>query len=143
MISDAYLRGRLLNTNITGRKNVVAADSGSVALASSKTGWTMYIQRLHVHIITSVAQTATFEDTLAATPVKVAATDSAPGVDTHYDWDFGPEGRELTEAKNFVVTLSAAGLAFHCEWEGYLKQTGVEYVVSGVNNAVTTGQTFK
>ena len=134
--SDAYLRERSENTDVSGRGNVAATDSATVTLATGKTGWTIFVQFIRVTIITSAAQTLAFQDS-AATPVKVQTTDSAPGANAQYEWDFGPNGRQLTEAKDFVMAISAAGLAVHYEFEAYLKQTAIEYI-----NASTTGQKF-
>jgi pyruvate/2-oxoglutarate dehydrogenase complex dihydrolipoamide acyltransferase (E2) component len=139
---DAYLRQRINNTGINGSAVVAAADSGTVTLVTGKAGWTIYVQRLFVVIITDAAQTLTFKDT-AGTPVQVEATDASPSANAEYMWDFTSRGKPLTEAKNFVAAISSAGLAAHIEWEGYMKQTGTEYV-AGISSSSqgSTGQNF-
>lgn len=133
---DPYLKHRQDNTNVSGNAVVATADTATVTLATGKTGWTIFVQRIFVTIITSAAQTLTFKDT-AGTPKQIEATDSAPGANTHYVWDFGPRGVPLTEAKNFIAAISGAGLAANIGFEAYMKQTGNEYLSN-----TATGQSF-
>lgn len=102
----------------SGRKDIVAADSGTISLTAAKSAlYTIYVERIDVTIKTTAAQTITFQDT-NGTPVWVEATDTNPGANTKYTWEF-PGGRKLTLGKDFVAVLSGAGLACHIEWFGY------------------------
>lgn len=139
--SDPYLRERSENTDVSGVTDVATADSTTVTLVTAKTGWTVFVQRIHVYILTDAAQQLTFQDN-NGTPKVVFRTDSAPGIDTPYHQDFGPKGRTLTEAKNFVMAITGAGLAAHVQYEAFMKQTGRETVQSGIGNNTGTGQQF-
>lgn len=134
--SDPYLRQRQQYTDVSGQTTIATTDTGTVTLATGKTGWTIYVQRLSVTITTTAAETLTFKDS-NGTPKPIVATDTNPGANTQYVWDFGPEGVSLTQAKNFVVAISGAGLAAHIEFSAYLRQTGNEYL-----SATGTGQAF-
>lgn len=134
-----YAMNRSQNTDVSSKTPIVvaAADTGTVTLVAAKAGWSVHVQRLMVTILTSAAQTLTFQD---AAGVVVERTDSAPGANTQYIWDFGVNGKPLTVAQNFVMVISGAGLAAHIQFEGYLKQTGNEYLrAAGVTG---TGQAF-
>ena len=105
-----------------GSKDILATDSGSIALTTVKAStYTIFIERVDVTFKTSAAQQITFEDT-ATTPTFVEKTDLNPGVGLKYTWEF-PGGRPLAEGKNFVATLSAAGLAAHVQWQGHQRKT--------------------
>ncbi len=125
-------------TDISG-SSALAAAGGDATLVSGKTGWTIFVQRIIAYITTDAAQSASFEDD-NSTAVQVANIPASPGDDTRWDFDFGARGKPLTEAKDFELNVSAAGLAMHFEWEGYMKQTGNEYL-RGVGVA-GTGQVF-
>lgn len=101
---------------------IVATDTGDTTLATGKASHKIFIQRIIAYITTDAAQSWTFQDS-ADTPQVVAKVTTSPGVDTRWDFDFGEVGMPLTEGKNFVLNVSAAGLAGHIEWYGYLKQS--------------------
>lgn len=98
---------------------VFAATDGNLTLVTGRTGYTLYVQRIIVTVKTSAAQTITFEDS-ANTPVYVAKIPASPGVDTRWDFDFGPEGKPLTSGKNLAMDMTA-GNAGHVEYLAYLK----------------------
>lgn len=114
----AYQRGGRGFNNTT---EFTTTDTTLTLTSAKSASYTIFIQRIRVSIKTDAAETITFEDS-AATPVFVQKTDSRPGANTHYFWDFGPKGKSLTAGKNLVATFSAAGLAGHIEWEGYQKK---------------------
>ena len=135
---DDYARFRRDFTNVSGHLAVAAA-TDDTTLATGKAGWTIFIQRISFLIETSTSATASFEDS-NGTAVLLAITDASPGVGTQYVWDFGPRGKPCTEGKNFQVDFSATGLAGHIEYDGYMKQTGNEYLRGP--GTVGTGQVF-
>lgn len=142
--SDPYLRKRSFFTDVSSNLAIATTDSGTKTLATAKAGYTIYVQRLRVDIVTDAAQHLTFEDS-NGTPVVLKVTDNSPGANTEYIWDFGPDGWPLTQAKNFVVAISAAGLGAEILFEAYQKQTATERVASVSNIAAaggTTGQDF-
>lgn len=121
----------LLNTHRTRYKDI----SGSTVLATGdnlsatartlvalKAGYTIFIQRIEVNVNTDAAQSLTFQDN-AGTPVVIASVKASPGVGP-IPIDFGPEGRALTEGKQFDLKNSAAGVGADITWVGYLKPTG-------------------
>lgn len=123
--------------DVSGNTSVAAADTATVTLAALKAGHTIYVQEIIVDILTDAAQTLEFKDD-AGTPKKIQKTDASPGAQTHYHWQFGPEGIPLTAAKAFVMVISGAGLAANVAWSAYQRQTSVGYV----NSAVTGGPSY-
>ena len=103
---------------------VAAADSSDVTLITAKTNHTIYVQRIIVYITTDAAQSWSFEDT-ATTPYKIAEVTTSPGDETRWDFDYGDEGIALTEEKNLVLNMSAAGLAGSVKVYAYHKRTKV------------------
>lgn len=108
--------------DISGSRQVAAADSGNITLKAARTGHTHFIQRVIVYITTDFAASMVFRDD-NGTPVKVCEVPASPGDETRWDFDFGERGMPLTEAKAFILALSGAGLAGHVEWQGYCKQS--------------------
>lgn len=92
-------------------------------LVTGATGYTVYVQQIAVNVLTDNAATLTFQDD-ASTPVVIAGTKASPGVGPIL-FDFGEEGRALTEAKDFELKNSAAGLVADITWKAYKKPTGV------------------
>lgn len=135
---DAYLKKRQDNTDTSGTGEFAAGDSTDVALVTSKAGWSVFVQKLRVTVKTSHAATLTFES--VGTSAYVEKTDTTPGDNTQYIWDFGPLGRQLPVGENFELDFSGAGLAGHYEHESYLKQVGSEYIRGA--GTVGTGQAF-
>ena len=118
--------------DISGSSVLAAADNLSATartLVALKAGYTIFIQRISVNVITDNAATLTFKDN-ASTPVVIAGTKASPGIGPIL-YDFGDEGVGLTEGKQFDLANSAAGLAAEIHWEGYLKPTGT-LVPSGI-----------
>ena len=141
---DDYSRNRRNYTDVSSKTVLVvaAADTATVTLATAKTGWTIFVQRIMVTILTDAAQTLSFKDS-AGTPVVINTTDSSPGAGAQYIWDFGSNGKPLTEAKNLTMVISGAGLAAHYQFEAYMRQTGNEYIAkAGSAAAGTAGQVF-
>lgn len=124
-----YSRNRRIYKDVSSTTNFAASD-GNTTLIAGKTNYTIYVQRLITMIKTSAAQAITFEDS-ANTPVYVAKIASSPGVDTRFDFDFGPEGKALTSAKNLMMDMTA-GNAGHVEVLAYMKPDAV--VTVGNNN---------
>lgn len=118
---DTSTRLRLFHRDISGSLDRLTTDTDAT-LATGKAGHTIFVQRIIVYIKTDAAQSIAFEDD-AATPKKIAEVTASPGDETRWDFDFGPYGVPLTEGRDFEMNVSAAGLAFHVEWVGYIKQT--------------------
>jgi hypothetical protein len=117
---------RGLYEDISGELTV-AADTDDTTLVTAKTtpvNHTIFIQRVIFYVTTDAAVSMSFEDS-ASTPVSVAKIPTSPGVDTRWDFDFGEDGLPLTAGKNFVMNVSATGLAGRLKWYGYQKRTGV------------------
>mgnify|MGYP001348774668 CR=1 FL=1 len=122
-MSEPYNRKRTFYQDVSGSRNILAADT-TLTLQASKTSDTIFLQKLHIEITTlSAAKTWTFQDS-AASPillVPVIATDAI----AHFDFDFGPNGIPLTVAKDLVLSISAAGAGGWVTWEAYLKRTAI------------------
>ena len=116
--ADGYRR---FYRNCSGNLTVAAA-TGDTTLVTAKDNHTIYIQRVIFYVTTDAAQSMSFED---AAGVQVANIPASPGDDTRWDFDFGDEGLPLTAESNFVMNVSAAGLAGRLIWYGYQKLTVV------------------
>lgn len=103
--------------------NFVAANDGTPTLVALKTSHTIYVTLISISVTTDNAATLTFQDS-ASTAIIIAKTKASPGVGPIL-FDFGELGIPLTEAKNFNMAISAAGLAGHVHAEGYFKRTAV------------------
>ena len=101
---------------------VLAAADGDATLKSARAGHTLYIQRILVNIVTAAAQTLTFKDSNSSAKI-IAFVEASAAVGTLREFDFGAQGIPLTEAKNFLLDVAAAGVAATIAWEGYQKQT--------------------
>ena len=119
--ADGY---RTFYQDISGSLTVAAATGDTTLVTVKDIYHTIYIQRIIVYITTDTAQSMSFEDS-NGTPKKIAEVTTSPGDETRWDFDFGDIGVPLTEGKNFVLNVSAAGLAGHIEWYGYSKLTAV------------------
>lgn len=125
-MGDAYLWNRRRYADISGNLAVAAA-TDDTTLASGKTSETIFIQRIVFVVTTDAAQSMSFEDS-NVTPKQIANIPASPGVGTPWNFDYGPNGVPLTEAKDFVMNVSAPGLAGQLVWYGYRKQTAVTHV---------------
>ena len=119
--ADGYRR---FFQDVSGQLVFTASTDDTTLVTVKSTGHTLFIQRIIVYITTDAAQSMVFEDSNSG-PRKVAEVPASPGDETRWDFDFGDRGFGLTEGKNFVMNVSAAGLAGHLEWYGYQKLTGV------------------
>ncbi|MET0742952.1 MAG: hypothetical protein ABWY78_06235 [Microvirga sp.] len=112
--------------DISGSTVLAVGDNLSATLrvlAAGKAGYTIYVQSIAVHVLTDNAATLNFQDD-ATTPVVVAKTKASPGIGPIY-FEFGDEGRALTEGKDFELGNSAAGLVADITWQGYKRLSGV------------------
>lgn len=117
-MSDSYLRKREFNEEISGSLVVGVATDDTTLKAVRNANHQIFIQRIIVYITTDAAQSWAFTDS-AGTPIGVAKVTTSPGVDTRWDFDFGPTGHPLTVGKDFLLNVSAIGLAGNIEWLGY------------------------
>jgi hypothetical protein len=112
------ISGALALTAATGDTTLVSNASAN----GLGTGWTLFIQRIIVWVSTDAAQSMSFEDD-NGTPRQIAEVTTSPGDSTRWDFDYGDRGVPLTEAKDFELNVSAAGLAGMIVWEGYARRT--------------------
>lgn len=129
MAGGDYVRRRIIYKDCSTSLAFITTDA-NLTLITGKTNYTIYVQKIFVHISTSAAQAITFEDS-NGTPKYVAKIPSAPGVDTEWKFDFGEEGEPLTSAKNLMMDMTA-GNAGHVEVTAYFKPDAV--VTYGNNN---------
>lgn len=118
MSGESERRARTFYQSISGQLNLAATDDDQTLVTVKNANYQLFIQRVIVYITTDAAQSWSFEDS-NGTAVKVCKVTTSPGVDTRWDFDFGPQGKSLTAGKNFVLNMSAVGLAGHVEWLGY------------------------
>lgn len=123
-MSEPYHRKRTFFQNASGALNVTAAMTGAQTLFTVKTSDTLYLQKVHFEVTTGVAsKTWTIQDSNGTPVVFIPAVDASAVA--HFDFDFGPEGVPATEAKNLVLSISAAGSVGWVTWEAYIKRTAV------------------
>lgn len=111
--------------DISGRTTLLATDDLSATartLVALRAGYTIFIQKISVAVITDNAATQSFQDN-AGTPRVIGKTKVSPGIGPIV-FDYGDEGVALTEGKQFDLKNSAAGLAAEIQWTGYMKPTG-------------------
>jgi hypothetical protein len=114
-------------TDVSMSSVLAAADNLSVTartLIAAETGTTIFVQKIAVNVIVDNAAVLQFKDT-AGTPVVIAGTKASPGIGPIL-FDFGPDGRALTEAKALTLTNSAAGLAADITVTAYRRITGTQ-----------------
>ena len=122
MSDNPRLRKRFQDVSVAN--TFLAADdftTNGQDICASKTGHTIYVQKIVVNTSTDNAATLTFQDN-TSTPVVIAKTKASPGLGSQVVLD-SDEGIPLTEAKNLDVVASAAGLAGSYSVTAYLKQT--------------------
>ena len=122
---DTYGRRRRENENISGQRIVATTGTSGTLKAAKNANYTIYIQRLHVHITTgSASKTWSVEDN--GSPIRsLTDTLSAAVAPASHEIDFGADGVALTEGKDLVLTIGATGAAGIVVWEGYQKLTAV------------------
>lgn len=98
------------------------ATEGDLTLQAGRANYTIFVQRIIVYVTTNAAVSWSFEDD-AGTVKRIANIPSSPGVDTRWEFDFGARGVPLTQGNDFELNVSAAGLAGHGEYYGYMRPT--------------------
>jgi len=119
---DGYEKQRTTYQDVSGTLKATTTTDDTTLVTVRNAYTTIYVQQVIVYITTDAAQSWSFEDS-ASTPVVACKVTTSPGVDSRWAFDFGPIGKPLTEAKNFVLNVSAVGLAGHIEWYAYSKLT--------------------
>lgn len=115
-----YLWFRSQFQDVSGQLNVAAATGDTTLVTARDANTAIFVQRIVVYIQTDAAQSMAFTDT-AATPVEIAKVSTSPGASTRWDFDFGEEGIQLTQGKNFLMDVSAAGLVGVVKYYAYTK----------------------
>lgn len=122
MAAEGYLQQRRWNQDISGSLRTTAGTTTTTLVTNQRPLTdTIFIQKIHLEITTGAAQTYTYGD---SQPLDLVPAVSVASI-AHFDFDFGPTGMPLTQGKNFVLTISAAGALTNSTWEGYQKRTVV------------------
>lgn len=108
--------------DISGALPITTTTDDTTLVTVRNANTTIFIQRIAFYVTTDAAQSMVFEDS-NGTPRKVAEIPTSPGDESPWIFDFGDRGMPLTEGKNFVMNVSAIGLAGHLEWDGYSRLT--------------------
>ena len=104
---------------------VFGTGTGDTTLVTVKANHTIYVQRYSVQATTgSSGKTWSFEDS-ASTPISISGSLDMATSPANYEKFYGAEGVALTEAKNLVLNVSAAGAAGIVTWQAYQKLTVV------------------
>ena len=124
MSSKSYGSYRSFYQDISG-SHVLAAAAGDATLVTVRDVYhTLFIQRIVVWVFTDAAQSLSFEDSNSSAK-QIAEVTTSPGDSTRWEFHFGEKGVPLTEGKNFLLNVSAAGIGANIEWEGYSRLTAV------------------
>lgn len=123
-MSEAYRRKQTFYQDVSGSLTLGASTDDTTLVTVRNSSHTIFLQKLHIEITAgSSGKTWTFKDS-ADTPVLLVPNVDA-GAIAHFDFDFGPTGVPLTQGKNFLLDVSAAGAAGQVTWEAYQKLTAV------------------
>ena len=117
-------RYREIYEDVSGTQ-VMGTGTGDTTLVTVKANHTIYVQRYSIQATTgSAAKTWSLEDS-AGTPISISGSLDMATAPANYEKFYGAEGVALTEAKNLVLNVSAAGAAGIVTWTGYQKLTVV------------------
>ena len=128
-MSDGYLRNRHFYQDVAGTGTVDSGDTevSLVPTLGSVDGnlQTIFVQRGTLTVLNAGDPGTTW--TLGDDQSAFITEDYAVGPDDarSYAFDFGAQGRALTEGAAFIVTCSAAGATGLISFEAYRKLTGV------------------
>jgi len=117
--------------DISGTLEIAATDGDTTLATIPNTSYSIFIQQIDVQIKTDAAQSWSFEDS-ATTARIVGSIPSSPGIGHREVADYGPLGVQLSEGKNFLLNVSAAGLAGTVVWRGYQRPTAAARGVSAL-----------
>ncbi len=121
-MSDGYLFYRKLYGTWSGSLPVTTLTGATTLVMVGFKGQNrIYVQRIHVNIVTAGAVTWTIEDSAGVDVVVFSAAVVGPP-NTGFDFDFGPIGFALTPGTNLVFTPSAPGAAGSLSWDAYQRQ---------------------
>lgn len=124
-MGEPYRENRTFYQDVSGTLSVVAATDDTTLVTVKSVNNTLYLQKLHIEVTAnSAGKTWTFKDSAATPVLLVPAIDAGAGI-AHFDFDFGPNGIPLTQGKNFLLDVSAAGAVGWVSWEMYEKKTAV------------------
>lgn len=99
-----------------------SAGNGTTKVTNPGANFTIFVQKITLSVTTDNAATQLFQDS-AGTPVPIAMSKVSPGLGAPTVWDFGPEGVPLTEGKDLLHKMSAAGMAGYVGIQAYAKRT--------------------
>ncbi len=123
--------GSLIVTPFVGSTTLVAPNPAG----SLDSGYTIYVQRIHIHCSSGQAATTWNVTTTSGISltgaVSVAAGTTTVGQDTSIptqdpiqaEFDFGPEGIALPVGDSLIFTPSSSGAAGVISWDAYQKLT--------------------
>jgi hypothetical protein len=118
-----YTQKRIFYQDISGNLILGTGTDDTTLVTARTASHTVFIQKAHIQITgASNGKTWQLVDS-ASTPVQITGPFPTDTDGSHYDMDFGPVGVPLTEGKNLVVDVSAAGAAGVITWEGYSRIT--------------------
>ena len=108
--------------DVGGTLKVATTDGDQTLVTAPNANYSIFIQKLWVMVTVDAAQSWSFEDS-NGTPRVIGKIIASPGVGLQEVIPWTPQGVQLTEGKNFVLNVSAAGLEGTIHWEGYARMT--------------------
>lgn len=127
-----YLYYRRVYQDVSTELAVAATDDDQTLITVKNANYTIFVQRIIAYITTSGAFSWSFEDSNSPAK-KIAGVTNPPGVDTMWTFDYGEEGLPLTQGKNLLLNVSAAGLAGQIKVYAYQRQTAVVHSTAGAS----------
>lgn len=123
-MSDGYLRQRQIYGNYSGSLSVTSL-TGQTTLVTAKpagkldTGYSIFVQRVKITVTGALAgATWSVQDSTGVQVTGNVTVASAPAV---FEYDFGPEGFELSTSANLVFVPSATGASGIITWDATQK----------------------
>ena len=104
--------------------NLEAGDTPTTvgdSFITGKIGYTIYIQRILVHVMTAAAQAISFQDD-AGSPIEIAILPASATIGDAHVLLVSEEGVPLTSGQSLDI-VGSAGVQARIAIEGYLRQT--------------------
>ena len=134
-MSDGYRRQRQWYGDYGGSL-LVTALTGQTTLLVGKPLYTIFVQRIHIHVTAAAAQTWDVQDSAGNSyigPMDVSSHVTTVGSDVSIptqdpiqaEYDYGPFGVALPVGTSLIFVPSGIGAKGIITWDAYQRQTGL------------------
>ena len=109
--------------DVSDSLNIATGTSDTTLVTVRNASHTIFLQKVHVQV-TGASAGVTWQLTdSASTPLQLTGPFATDTDGSHFDMDFGPEGRPLTEGTNLILDVSGTGAVGSVTWEAYSRIT--------------------